>query len=411
MLLPAAPVRVRSRDSTYRYRPDSELFYLTGVSEPEAVALLRPGADHPFTLFVRERDEEAERWTGPRLGPEAAGERFGADACHSTAELPERLPALLRGAETVYLRPEADPLLDRIAMGEIERARLRGGRQSGGPRGLIDPGVVLDEMRLRKDDAEIARIRTAATVTAEAFHEVLPSVVVGMGEWEVEARIEAAFRSRRASGPAFSTIAASGAHATVLHYEENDDTLVDGSLLLVDAGAEVEMYCGDVTRTIPVAGSFRPEQRTLYRIVEEAHAAALQRVAPGESVGALHRAAVERLAEGLIDVGLLEGPLDAAIEGRSYRRFFPHQTSHWLGLDVHDVGRYRVGDEERVLEPGMVLTVEPGLYIPEDAEDAGTFRGIGIRLEDDLLVTESGAENLTASLPLGIDDVEEWLSQ
>ena len=436
MVLPAAPLRYRSRDTEHRYRPDSELFYLTGVTEPGSVAVLRSWADEDrFVLFVRERNAEAERWSGSRLGPDGAAERFGADAVHPLGELEERMPDLLAGGRSVHFRLGGDGVPGLIGgtsaaarcrtlvLRSLERARRKGPRRGTGPRAVIDPGEILDELRLRKDEAELERIRRAAALTVEGFREGLGAVGAGVGEWEVEAALESSLRRAGAEGPAFPTIVGSGANACILHYVENGRRMEEGDLVLVDGGAEVDLYHGDVTRTVPVSGAFGPEQRALYDIVEEARRTAVAAVEPGATVADVHQACLRVLVEGMVEVGLLTGEVEALLEEDAHEAYFPHRTSHWLGLDVHDPGDYARGGENRILEAGMVLTVEPGLYVPAtgpgdgregeeaaeylDPEAAARFAGIGIRIEDDVLVTADGRENLTADLPTDPDAVSE----
>lgn len=426
MVLPAAARRFRSRDTEYRYRPDSELFYLTGITDAGVVAVL---GDLPegrrFVLFVRSRDPQAERWTGPWVGPDEAAERFGADAVHPLDELEARLPELLRGGDRLHYRLGVDERTQGLVLGALAWARRRGGKKGIGPRGVIDPGEILDDLRIRKDAEEVAAIRRATELTVQGFREGLAAVAPGVGEWEVEARLEAAFRRRRARGPAFPTIVGAGAHACILHYVENARRIEAGDLVLVDGGAEVGLYHGDVTRTVPAAGSFTAEQRAVYEVVETAREAAVGTVAPGVAVEEVHEAAVDVLVDGMLDLGLLEGTADGIVEEGAYKAFFPHSTSHWLGLDVHDPGDYVRAGDARALEPGMVLTVEPGLYVPDSehgrSEEQGDadpmrsflgagakrFAGIGVRIEDDVLVTGDGRENLTRALPTDPDEVSE----
>lgn len=415
MVLPAGPVLHRSGDSELPYRPDSELYYLTGLKEPEVVLVLRGFADEQRTvLFVRSRSRDAELWTGPRMGPEGASELPGVDEAHPVEELPRRLPELLDGAGRVYFRLGCRPQVERAVVSALQHARARGARKGKGPRGAIDPGEILDEMRLRKGPEEIRAIRHACRVTTLGFQEALGAVRPGAGEWQVEAAIEHAFRREGAEGPAFATIVGSGTNACVLHYISNSRTMESGDLVLVDAGAEVGLYSGDVTRTVPVTGRFSPRQRDVYDLVEAARTAAVERIRPGATVADVHDAATRTLVQGLVELEVLSGDVDELIEEGDYRRFFPHRTSHWLGLDTHDPGDYMRDGESRVLESGMVLTVEPGLYFrpPENGEEgdedpdrAAPFRGVGIRIEDDVLVTESGAEVLTAHLPTEPDRV------
>jgi Xaa-Pro aminopeptidase len=399
MVLPAAPILHRTGDTELRYRADSELFYLTGFIEPEAVLVLRGFADEDRSvLFVRSRDEKAERWTGPRVGPAKARSLLGVDATRPYGDLLESLPGLLSGADRVFFRLGRDPAIDRSVVGALELARTKGQREGKGPKGVVDPGEILDELRLRKDAAEIEALREAASVTAAAVREGIGRVTPGVGEWEIEAEVEAAFRRRGAAGPAFPTIVGSGANACTLHYVDNSRRMEKGDLVLIDAGAERRMYPGDVTRTVPVSGHFSSSQADVYRVVEAARLRAVEAVAPGVPIEDVHRAALTGLVEGLVDLGVLRGHPESLIARKAHEPYFPHRTSHWLGLDTHDVGTYTKGGASRLLEPGMVLTVEPGLYFPT-TRNGRPFTGIGVRIEDDVLVTEMGGEVLTAALP------------
>lgn len=410
MILPAAPELGVGRDLELRYQPDPELYYLTGCTEPEAVAVLCPAHEGaPFTLFVRPRDPEAERWTGARYGPERAKEVFAADAAFPLSELENRLPSMLQRVNTVYFRlGTGRDEVERLVREVLARAR-RGRQRSGrGPQALVDPGKILDELRLIKDEHELGLLREAARITVSAFREAVRAIRPGAGEWQVEAALEGAFRWQGADGPAFPSIVGSGPNAVVLHYVENSRRLAAGELLLVDAGARYRLYNGDVSRTFPVSGTFTPVQRSVYDAVLAARDAAIAAVRPGATITDVHRAAVRVLVEALVEHGLLEGEVDALVEREeAYKPYFPHRTSHWLGLEVHDVGDYAVDDAPRPLRPGMVLTVEPGLYIPADCDVARSeLRGVGIRIEDDVLVTETGSEVLTAELPAAAEAVE-----
>ena len=393
-----------------RYRPDSELFYLTGVTEPGAVAVLRPGGeDGDFVLFVRPRNAEEELWSGERLGPERAGEVFGADTTYGSDGLSEQLPKLLAGAENVYFRIGTDSPVQSLVVGALQTARLRGARKGVGPRGIFDPGRLLDPLRLVKGPEELERMRRAATITIEAFTEMFGAVRPGVPEWELEGVLNGAFRRKGARGPAYPTIVASGANACVLHYEDNDCTVQDGDLVLVDAGAEVDHYVCDITRTFPVSGSFTAAQRALYDLVLDAHDQAIEGIRPGVTVASIHHTARDVLVEGLLDLGVLDGDKAEVMGTEAYKPFYPHQTAHWLGLEVHDVGDYASSGVSRVLEPGMVLTVEPGLYFPGPGEGSGVpeeYVGVGIRIEDDVVVTAEGHEVLTAGLPVSADEIE-----
>ncbi len=409
MVLPAAAPLLRSRDSELPYRPDSELFYLTGFPEPEGVLVLRGFADETRSLlFVRDRDRSAEQWTGPRVGPRGAVNRFGVEESHPISELAQRLPGLLEGARHIHFRLGTHPAVEPLVIQALRQSRIRGARTGTGPRGVVDPGGILDEMRLRKGPEEIQAVRQAVDVTVEGFRAGFRSVAPGRGEWEVQAAVEGAFRAHGAAGPAFATIVGSGANGCVLHYVENRDRIGDRDLVLIDAGAEVRLYAGDLTRTVPASGRFTPEQEAVYEVVEAARAAAVAQVEPGVTLQEVHRAARDVLLEGLRGLGVLSGAVDELLDRKAHRLYFPHRTSHWLGMDTHDPGDYLRGGKERQLEPGMVLTVEPGLYFPageSDPDPGHPFTGIGIRIEDDVLVTAEGAEVLSAALPTALDDV------
>jgi len=412
LLLPAGPVRSRSRDIEYPYRPDSELFYLSGVTEPGAVAVLQPGEGEQFILFIRERDPEAELWSGERVGTDRARELYGADVVHPIDDLDGKLADLITGPRSIYYRWGTERHTDRLVLDALVRGRARGPRRETGPRGVMDPGELLDDLRMIKDDEEIEHIRRAARITVDGFRKVLAIVAPGIGEWELEAVMEGAFRRAGADGAGYQTIVGSGKNACVLHYVQNRCALEGGELVLVDAGAEVGLYHADITRTIPVSGRFTDEQRAVYEIVEAAHAAAVAAARPGVTIGAVHQAAVGVITAGLVELGVLEGSPETLAEEEKYKPFYPHQTSHWLGLDVHDVGDYAQAGRSRTLEPGMVLTVEPGLYFrPGGEAGAARFAGIGVRIEDDLLVTSSGCDNLTGALPTSADSVAELVGR
>jgi Xaa-Pro aminopeptidase len=402
MILPAAPEVVVGRDIELRYVVDPDLWYLTGYEEPEAVAVLCPSADEPFTLFVRDRDPERELWAGPREEVEAAGERVGADAAHPIDTLEERLPQLLKGVDRIHFRVGSGPAhVENLVLDILGGARAARQRSGHGPAALVDPGLVLDPMRIVKEPGEIEAIRDAVRITVAGFQEALATVGPGVGEWVVEATADGAFRRAGADGPAFATIAASGPNATFLHYTANRRVMRDGELLLLDAGARHRIYNADLTRTVPVNGRFEDAGRDAYDAVLAARHAAIQACVPGAPVRDVHRAALRVLVEGMVDLGLLDGDPDSLLENEgAWKPYFPHNTSHWLGLDVHDVGTYARAGEPRPLEAGMVLTVEPGLYIGADDPDAPEpLRGIGIRIEDDVLITETGSDVLSESLP------------
>ncbi|MBV9773907.1 MAG: aminopeptidase P N-terminal domain-containing protein [Gemmatimonadetes bacterium] len=407
LVLCSAPELLKSRDTDVRFRQDSDLFYLTGFMEPGAVAVLTPhDPERRLTLFVRPRDPERETWTGRREGVEGARERFAADAAYPVEELDQHLRALLEPAdEVVYAfgtHPEMDQRILRLVTG-FRRTRPRAGK---GPLAVRDPDAVLAEMRLVKEPWELERMRRAGEISARGHLAALRAARPGIGEWELEAVLDAAFRSAGGRGSSYPTIVGSGANATVLHYVANDRRARDGELVLVDAGAEWGMYAGDITRTFPVSGRFTEAQRAVYEVVLAAEEAAIAAVRPGALFSDVHEAAVRVLTRGMVDLGLLTGDVDELIESEGYKPFYMHQTSHWLGLDVHDVGPYRRGGEWVRFEPGMVLTIEPGLYIAEDADVPEAFRGIGVRIEDDVAVTADGHEILTRGVPVAADEIE-----
>ncbi|CAN5698758.1 aminopeptidase P N-terminal domain-containing protein [soil metagenome] len=412
LIVAASPEARVGADGETRYLPAANIYYLTGFTEPDAVVVLCPSADEPFTMFVRPRDAARERWDGARAGEEGAVSLFGADAAHAIGTLGERLPKLVAGARVLYApfdsgRAAVDAAV-RAALAHARHTRPRTGR---GALTVIDPDVLLAPLRAVKDAHEIELMRAAARITVDAFGDAVRMIAGAAGEWQVEAALEHGFRDRGADGSAFPPIVAGGANATVLHYVGNSTPLDAGSLLLIDAGARHAMYCADVSRTLPVGGHFSPDQRAVYDVVLAAHAAAIAAVAPDAAAGAVDDAALRVLVDGMIQLGLLSGSVDDIIERKEYQRYFPHRTSHWLGLDVHDVGNHvdERGDAVRLV-PGMTLTVEPGLYIPaDDASAPAALRGIGVRLEDDVLVTARGCEVLTGRLPIAPGDVEAML--
>jgi len=406
MVLPAAPVQYSSRDGARPYHPDRELYYVTGSTEPETIAVLSGGNEPRLVLFVRDRDPEAELWGGVRLGINGASERFRPDECHPISDLPAKLPDLVERADRIFFRLGRGDALEQMVVEALGRARARGPRTGTGPRAIVDPGEILDDLRLLKDEYELETLRHAAAISVEGQRAAARVLAPGVGEWTAEAALEGAFRSAGGSGPAFETIVGSGKNACVLHYVTNRAVVREGALVLIDAGSEYGLYAGDVTRTYPASGRFTGPQRDVYEVVEGALRAAIAAVTPGVSIADVHDAATRVLAQGLVELGVLSGPVDEIIEGERYKPYFPHRTSHWLGLDVHDPGDYVRDGASRVLEPGMVFTVEPGLYFGPGVTESGGFGGIGIRLEDDVAVTADGCEVLSADLPTGLDDVE-----
>lgn len=400
--------RVRNHDSEHRFRPASDFWYLTGFDEPEAVLVLAPRADARATLFLRPKDREQEVWSGRRLGVEGAVERLGVDEAFPIDELAKRLPGLLAGHESVVYRLGEDEERDAqllAAQRACQRRRSREGARA--PLAWVDPSRWLHELRLVKSAAELEVMRRAAAVSVEAHRLAMRAAAPGRNECEVDALLGYTFRRHGCTGAAYESIVAGGANACILHYTRNDQPLCAGELLLVDAGAERDYYASDVTRTFPVDGRFTPEQRALYEVVLDAQRQAILAVRPGARFVDPHRVATRRLAAGLLELGLLQGSLDEVCESEAHVRFTIHRTSHWLGLDVHDCGAYFAEGASRRLEPGMVLTVEPGLYVaPDDTTVEPRWRGIGIRIEDDVAVTADGREVLTAALPTEADEVE-----
>jgi len=400
LVLPAAPVQYSSRDGERPYTPDRELFYVTGATEPESLAVLVGGDEARLVLFVRARDADSELWHGPRLGPEGAAERFQPDECHPLDEIPKRLPDLLRGAARVHYRLGRGDAVERLVLEALTFRRGRGARTGTGPTSLADPGLILDDLRVVKDAHEIALLKKAAEASVTGHRAAAALIAGDVGEWTVEAALHAAFRSGGGGGPAYESIVGSGDHACVLHYVENAGVIGKDALVLVDAGAEYGLYHGDVTRTYPASGSFSGARRDVYDIVEAARAAAVDAVRPGATVADVHSAATRVLVKGLVSLGVLKGRVDKLISEEKHKPFYPHQTSHWLGLDVHDPGDYARDGLSRMLEPGMVFTVEPGLYFRRDHEATPQgLAGIGVRIEDDVLVTKKGCDVLTRGLP------------
>ncbi len=410
MLLPAASERIRNADSEYLFRQDSDFAWLTGFEEPDAAALLfaEPRLRRPdYVLFVRPRDREKEIWTGFRAGVEGARSGLGADEAHPVGELEAKLLEYLNVAGPLWYRLGFSAEWDARVISLLRQLRSKARAGARTPDPVRDPGSILHEMRLVKTPDEVERLRRAAEITAEAHLAAMRDGRPGAREYQVQSEIEYAFRRRGGSGPGYGTIVAAGANAVVLHYRAGDAELKEGDLCLVDAGGEYQLYTADVTRTFPVSGQFTPAQRKVYDVVLAAELAGIEAVKPGATVDGVHDLVVRRLTDGMVALGLLQGPVEERVADASYKRYYMHRSSHWLGMDVHDVGAYQVGGESRKLVPGMVLTVEPGLYVAADDEKApAELRGIGVRIEDDLLVTADGHENLTRAVPKLPDEVE-----
>jgi Xaa-Pro aminopeptidase len=405
-VVPTAPERTRNRDAHFPYRFDSYFYYLTGFREPEAVLVLIAGEPKKSILFCREKDLEREVWDGFRYGPDGAREAFGFDEAYPIRQLDEIMPQLLSNQAALYCHLGADAAWDARVMQWVNEVRARARAGVTAPQSINDVHTLLDEMRLFKDAAEIDVMRRAAAISSGAHRRAMRSAQPGVGEFAIEAELMHEFRRNGAQAPAYTPIVASGAHACVLHYVENADVLRDGDLILIDAGCELDGYASDITRTFPVNGRYSGPQRDIYDLVLAAQQAAIGQVKPGNRWIAPHDAAVRVLAQGFVDLGLLKGPVDQVLESESYKQFYMHRTGHWLGLDVHDAGDYKHDGEWRELAPGMVLTVEPGCYIRPGSQVPEHYAGIGVRIEDDALVTATGCEIISADAPKTISEIE-----
>jgi Xaa-Pro aminopeptidase len=406
-ILLGAPLVTRSRDTDYPFRQDSDFAYLTGFDHPNAVAVLRTDGGPEYTLYVEPRDRDAETWTGYRPGVDGAQRDYEADEAHPNDAFPKQLPDLVRQAKRLYHVLGRDPAVDARITEALEGLRLRSRQGYEPTEAIVDPRGIIHEMRLFKQPAELDVMRRAADITREG-HEAAARLARGaVHEYELQAVIEYTFRRRGARGAAYTTIVGGGRNATILHYIANDQKLRDDELVLIDAGCELEGYASDVTRTYPIGGRFSGAGRAIYEVVLAAQQAGLEACRPGSTLPAIHDAAVRKIVEGLVDLGLLSGSVEDLVANEAHRRFYMHNTSHWLGLDVHDVGLYRVGGEPRPLERGMVFTVEPGIYVADDDEAVDPrFRGIGVRIEDDVTITTDGYENLNTALPKAPEELE-----
>src|SRR6266850_3409974 len=405
-VIATAPEKLRNRDSHYPYRFDSYFYYLTGFLEPEAALVLVAGKSPKALLFCRTRDAEREVWDGFRYGPEAARERFGFEQAHPIGELDELMPKLLENQPVLHYPMGAESEWDTRVMRWLNAVRARARTGVAAPERLHDVRASLDDMRLIKDAHELGVMRRAGRIAAAAHRRAMQAARPGRMEYEIEAELLHEFRRNGAQFPAYSPIVAAGANACVLHYVSNDARLAQGDLLLIDAGCELDGYASDITRTFPVNGRFSGGQRAVYDLVLAAQRAAIDRVRSGNLWNEPHDAAVRVLAEGMRDLKLLSGSLDEVLEKETYKRFYMHRTGHWLGLDVHDAGEYKRSGNWRTLAPGMALTVEPGLYIRAADDVPEPLRDIGVRIEDDVVVTPGGCEVITAEAPKGVAEIE-----
>ena len=407
LVLFAAGAAIRNNDVEHEYRQDSDFYYLTGFDEPDSVLVLSTVHAERYVLFVRPRDPEREVWDGSRVGVDGATAELGASAAFPVAELDQKLPDWLENCERLFYRLGRDRAQDDQVLRAIERTRPRARRGSSFPTQIIDPATIVHEMRRKKEPLELELMSRAVEITREAHVVAMAAARPGMYEYEIEALLRSIFRKHGSERPAYAPIVGSGPNATVLHYHKNNRRMEDGDLLLIDAGTEYGYYAADVTRTFPVGGTFTPPQRTIYDLVLAAQDASIAATRPGATIDEVHQESVRVLAEGLVALGFIEGPVEEAIKEERYKRYYMHKTSHYLGMDVHDVGRYFEEGKARPLEPGVVITVEPGLYIAaNDDKVPAEYRGIGVRIEDDVLVTPDGHRVMSESIPRRTADVE-----
>ncbi|MFT7559531.1 MAG: Xaa-Pro aminopeptidase [Flavobacteriales bacterium] len=412
-IVPSSQEKVRSRDTCFPFRQDNDLLYLSGFLEPESVLVLIPGREHgEYVLFCRERNREREIWDGYRAGPEGAVKDFGADDAFPIDDIDEILPGLIEGRERMYYAMGRDTSFDNQVMEwvNIIRSKVRSGAHPPGE--FLDLDHFLHDMRLFKSAEEVRLMENAAEISAQAHCKAMKLCVPGMYEYQLETVIQHDCAMNGGRYSAYNSIVGGGTNACILHYVENDSKLKKGDLCLIDAGCEYEHYASDITRTFPVSGKFSKDQKALYQIVLDAQLAALECAAPGRHWNEPHEASVRVITQGLLDLGLLKGELESAISDGAYKEFYMHRIGHWIGLDVHDVGDYKVGGEWRVLEDGMVMTVEPGIYVAVDNEDVDArWRGIGIRIEDDVLITKTGHRILSSSVPKSVEDIEALMAE
>ena len=403
----------RNQDTDFEFRQDTDFYYLTRLNEPDCVAVLAPNhPEHKYVLFVRPRKREEEIWTGLRAGVEGAIRDYGADAAYDIARLDELLPKYLQNAHTLYYGFGQNQQFDLKVIGTIKHIRERVRTGVYAPTTIIDPATIVHEMRLRKNEDDLKSLRRAAQISAEGHVAAMKHCKPGMYEYELEAVVEYVFRKNGATGVGYPSIVGSGFNTTILHYNTNQCQIQDGDMVLIDAGAEYNVFSGDITRSFPANGKYTKAQQAIYEVVLNANKEVIKMVKPGVSFMKLHERSVDVVTQGLLDVGLLSGSLKDNVEKKAYEKFFMHRTGHWLGMDVHDVGRYKLDDDWRTLEPGMVFTVEPGVYIAEGAENVPEeFFNIGVRIEDDVVVTESGSEVLTSGVPKEAREVEATMKE
>lgn len=409
IIVGSAPVKSRISDTDYAYRQDSNFYYLSGYEEPESLLLLRPGHNtEKFVIFCRDRDPLREQWDGFRSGQDGAVSNYGADAAYSINAVDELLPGMLDGIKNIYFSMSAPCGVDLKIKECLELIRSNTRAGSEPPQNLLSLDSIIHEMRLLKEDIEIEIMKKAASITTEAHIRAMQAVKPGMYEYQLEAEYLYAFNKNGARSPAYNSIVGGGNNSCILHYVENNSELIDGDLVLVDAGCEYRYYASDVTRTFPVNGKFSPEQKEIYSIVLEAHQQSMDQAVPGNKWNLMHEKSIEVIVEGLLSLKLLKGSKEEVIDKGLYSKFYMHRIGHWLGMDVHDVGSYKQDGDWRALEKGMVMTVEPGIYILNSLEDVDDkWKGIGVRIEDDILITDTGFEVLTPNVPRTIDEVEQ----
>ena len=407
-ILPAAPMYIRNRDVEHIYRQDSDFQYLSGFPEPEAVIALIPGREHgEYVLFCRERDPARELWDGLRAGQDGAISEYGADDAFPIGDIDDILPGLIEGRSRVYYAIGSNQEFDHRLMEWINTIRSQARQGAQPPNEFVALDHLLHDLRLYKSANEVKVMKQAAEISARAHIRAMQASRAGLYEYHLEAELDYEFRKGGAKMPAYGSIVAAGKNACILHYRENDAVLKDGDLVLIDAGCEIDCYASDITRTFPVSGRFSTEQKAIYELVLAANEEAFKHIAPGKHWNEAHEATVRVITAGLVELGLLNGDVDELIAAEAYKPFYMHRAGHWLGMDVHDVGDYKVGGEWRVLEPGMAMTVEPGIYIAADNQNvAKKWRGIGVRIEDDVVVTRHGCEILTNGVPKSVAEIE-----